>query len=175
MVSVCADISFPPFFSACSPTSRQGSPEQAAKDAAGLEALAQLASPASSSRLHTLGGRSQASALAQLADVEGSSWGPRGASHAPSKYGSFSADLDFDEFLERQQRFLQVCYPTKSFPTPCPTPVTRNDFLLKCGKTNSMCNACSSMCTAPTRLCCSGVFRDTAWSVGARRQHTHSS
>lgn len=93
----------------CSPESGQGSPEGPAKDALDLEAQAQLASPASS-RPQTLGGRSQASALAQLADVEGSSWGPRGASHAPSKYGSFSADLDFDEFLDRQQRFLQVCH-----------------------------------------------------------------
>ena len=90
----------------CSPESRQGSPD-GRKDSPGLEALAQLGSPASS-RPQTVGGRSQASALAQLADVEGSSWGPRG-SHAPSKYGSFSADLDFDEFLDRQQRFLAVC------------------------------------------------------------------
>ena len=93
---------------AYSPESRQGSPERPAKDASGLEALAQLASPASS-RPPTLGGRSQASALAQLADVEGSSWGPKGGSHNSSKYGSFSAALDFDEFLDRQQRFLQVC------------------------------------------------------------------
>ena len=94
----------------CSPESRQESPQRNAKDASGLEALAQLASPASS-RPQTLGGRSQASALAQLADVEGSSWGPRGVSHNPSKYGNFSADLDFDEFLDRQQRFLQVPHP----------------------------------------------------------------
>ena len=90
----------------CSPESKQGSPN-VEKDGLGLEALAQLASPASS-QPQTLAGRSQASALAQLADVEGSSWGPKGA-HAPSKYGSLSADLDFDEFLERQQRFLEVC------------------------------------------------------------------
>ena len=96
---------------ACSPESRQGSPERPTKDASGLEALAQLASPAFS-RPQTVGGRSQASALAQLADVEGSSWGPRGRSNAPSKYGSFSADLDFDEFLDRQKRFLQVLSQT---------------------------------------------------------------
>ena len=91
----------------CSPESRQGSPKPRG-DGPGLEALAQLASPASS-RPQTVGGRSQTSALAQLADVESSSWGPKGGSQAHSKYGSFSADLDFDEFLERQQRFLQVC------------------------------------------------------------------
>ncbi len=91
----------------CSPESRQGSPNPRG-DGPGLEALAQLASPASS-RPQTVGGRSQASALAQLADVETSSWGPKGGSQAHSKYGSFSADLDFDEFLERQQRFLEVC------------------------------------------------------------------
>ncbi|KAL0040299.1 hypothetical protein WJX77_002656 [Trebouxia sp. C0004] len=88
-----------------SPESRQGSPNPRG-DGPGLEALAQLASPASS-RPQTTGGRSQASALAQLADVETSSWGPKGGSQAHSKYGSFSADLDFDEFLERQQRFLE--------------------------------------------------------------------
>ena len=91
----------------CSPESRQGSPNPRG-DGPGLEALAQLASPASS-RPQTVGGRSQASALAKLADVETSSWGPKGGSQAHSKYGSFSADLDFDEFLERQQRFLEVC------------------------------------------------------------------
>ena len=96
-------------FPAGSPESRQESPEQVAKDAPGLEALAQLTSPASSGRPQTLGGRSQASALARLADVEGSSWAPKGPAHAPSKYGGLSADLDFDEFLDRQQRFLQVC------------------------------------------------------------------
>ena len=90
----------------CSPESRQGSPD-GRQDSPGLEALAQLASPASS-RPQTVGGRSQASALAQLADVEGSSWNPKGGSQAHSKYGSISADLDFDEFLERQQRFLEV-------------------------------------------------------------------
>lgn len=113
---------------ACSPESRQGSPEQAARDASGLEALAQLASPASSGRPQTLGGRSQASALAQLADVEGSSWGPRGSAHAPSKYGSFSADLDFDEFLDRQQRFLQVCSFAQSCISPCQFQVTGPAF-----------------------------------------------
>ena len=95
----------------CSPESRQGSPNPRG-DGPGLEALAQLASPASS-RPQTVGGRSQTSALAQLADVESSSWGPKGGSQAHSKYGSFSADLDFDEFLERQQRFLQVCVSFK--------------------------------------------------------------
>lgn len=114
--------------SACSPESRQGSPEQAARDASGLEALAQIASPASSGRPQTLGGRSQASALAQLADVEGSSWGPRGAAHAPSKYGSLSADLDFDEFLDRQQRFLQVCSFAQSFTSPLSVPGNRDSF-----------------------------------------------
>ena len=53
------------------------------------------------------GGPGGLEALAQLADLEGSSWGPKG-SKAASKYGSFSADLDFDEFLERQSRFLEV-------------------------------------------------------------------
>ena len=91
----------------CSPESRQGSPNPRG-NGPGLEALAQLASPASS-RPQTVGGRSQTSALAQLADVESSSWGPKGGAQAHSKYGSFSADLDFDEFLERQQRFLEVC------------------------------------------------------------------
>lgn len=112
-----------PILSACSPESRQGSPEQAAKDASGLETLAQLASPASSGRPQTLGGRSQASALAQLADVEGSSWGPRGVT--PSKYGGLSADLDFDEFLIRQQRFLQVCSLAQLTFTTLPSPCNR--------------------------------------------------
>jgi len=98
-------------YGVCSPESRQGSPNPRG-DGPGLEALAQLASPASS-RPQTVGGRSQTSALAQLADVESSSWGPKGGSQAHSKYGSFSADLDFDEFLERQQRFLQVCVSLK--------------------------------------------------------------
>ena len=95
-------------YGVCSPESRQGSPNPRG-DGPGLEALAQLASPASS-RPQTVGGRSQTSALAQLANVESSSWGPKGGSQAHSKYGSFSADLDFDEFLERQQRFLEVCF-----------------------------------------------------------------
>ena len=101
----------------CSPESRQGSPNPRG-DGPMLEALAQLASPASS-RPQTVGGRSQTSALAQLADVESSSWGPKGGSQAHSKYGSFSADLDFDEFLERQQRFLQVCVCVRACVRAC--------------------------------------------------------
>ena len=127
----------------CSPESRQGSPD-GRKDSPGLEALAQLGSPASS-RPQTVGGRSQASALAQLADVEGSSWGPRG-SHAPSKYGSFSADLDFDEFLDRQQRFLAVCTSHKicclTIEAVAAVVVTAAALVSACGHHCYMCHTC---------------------------------
>lgn len=91
----------------CSPESQQGSPGDAAQahdQEGGLAALAQLASPASSRPAS----RSRATARSQLADVESSSWDNR--EQRSSKFSGISADLDFEEFLHRQRRFLEVLH-----------------------------------------------------------------
>lgn len=86
----------------CSPEREQGSPGEGRQGDGGLAALAQLASPASSRPAS----RGPASGRAQLAEAEASSWSNK--DQHSSHYTGIGADLDFQEFLQRQQRFLQV-------------------------------------------------------------------
>lgn len=89
----------------CSPDSQQGSPGDASQpqDQEGsLATLTQLASPASSCP----NSRGKGRGPAQLADGESSSWEAK--EQRSSKFSGISADLDFEEFLLRQRRFLEV-------------------------------------------------------------------
>ena len=91
----------------CSPESQRGSPAdgpQATEGEGGLAALHQLASPDSSRPASR--SRSRGTAGAQLADVESSSWDTK--EQRSSKFSGISADLDFQEFLQRQRKFLEV-------------------------------------------------------------------
>lgn len=91
----------------CSPESQRGSPvdgPQATEGEGGLAALHQLASPDSSRPASR--SRSRGTAGAQLADVESSSWDTK--EQRSSKFRGIGADLDFQKFLQRQRKFLEV-------------------------------------------------------------------